>query len=82
MPLQGKFYTSAELQKILNVSKQRVSNIASDRNWTTLVPGLYCAEDVEAYLHLRNIDPQRLSVRTYYEPEGATFLERAEQLPE
>jgi hypothetical protein len=53
MPIEGKFYTSKELQEILNVSRQRISNLAKDNDWVVLVPGLYRAEDVENYLAKR-----------------------------
>jgi hypothetical protein len=67
MPIEGKFYTSSELQKLLRVSKQRISNLSKLQNWTTLVPGLYCAEDVEDYLIIRDIDSYGLFTRTYSE---------------
>jgi hypothetical protein len=70
MPIQGKFYTSRDLQEILGVSRQRVYNLAKDNDWLALSPGLYCAEEVEDYLLYRDIDPMGFIIRTYYEPEG------------
>ncbi len=75
MPIEGKFYTSQELQEILGVKKQRISNIANLQSWTALQPGLYCAENVEAYLVGRNIDPKYLPIRTHSHPDGATWAE-------
>ena len=59
MPIEGRFYTSAELQKLLGVKKQRISNLAREQNWYSPIPGLYAsgpADDgstVDAYLHAR-----------------------------
>lgn len=72
MPIEGRFYTSQELQEILKVKKQRISNIANLQSWTALQPGLYCAESVEAYLKGRNIDPKYLPIRTRDHPDGVT----------
>jgi hypothetical protein len=69
MPIEGKFYTSKELQSLLDVSKQRISNLAKRQSWTVLVPGLYCAEGVEDYLMWRGIDPASLPIRTQYSEE-------------
>jgi len=33
MPFAGRFYTSEELQKLLGVTKQRISNLAKEQNW-------------------------------------------------
>jgi hypothetical protein len=77
MPIEGKFYSSKELQKILNVGKQRISHIAKDNGWLILVSGsaLYCAEQVEDFLMGRGIDPDTLSVRDYEHPDGATWAD-------
>lgn len=77
MPIQGKFYTSKELQALLGVSRQRIRNLASEdgQDFLALNPGLYCAEDVEDYLMARGIDPLKLPVRTYDHPDGATLTE-------
>ena len=80
MPIEGKFYTPAELQTLLGVTKQRISNIAATHNWWAVIPGLYAAEDVEQYLaHYRNISPDGLAVLFYHNPDGETPAElRAE----
>lgn len=80
MPISGKFYQHQELQSILNVSKQRVSNIAADHNWEGPQPGLYYAESVEPYLmHYRNITPESLTVISWDNPDGKSPAEyRAE----
>jgi hypothetical protein len=60
MPISGIFWTSEELQKLLSVSKQRISNLAQTYKWESPAPGLYrggVAEDsatVDAYLFARN----------------------------
>lgn len=59
MPIAGTFWTSEELQKLLGVSKQRVTNLARTYRWESPSPGLYrggVAEDstsVDAYLFAR-----------------------------
>lgn len=59
MPFQGRFYTSEELQRLLRVTKQRISNLAHTYGWESPSPGLYrggVAEDtatVDAYLFAR-----------------------------
>lgn len=77
MPISGKFYTSKELQELLNVKKQRISNLARDRDWNGPLPGVYWAEEVEPYLeYYRNIDPLTLPVKSFDFPAGATWQER------
>lgn len=54
MPIKGTFYTSGELQKILGVTKQRVSDLARLQEWQTHNVGvLYHADDVASYLWAR-----------------------------
>ena len=67
MPIDGKLYQAAELQKLLKVKKQRISNLARDQNWEGPQPGLYWAECVEPYLMGRNIDPLKLPIQTFYD---------------
>lgn len=62
MPIRGTFYNSEELQKLLGVSRQRISNLAKAQNWEGPQKGLYYAQSVEPYLMGRNIDPIRLKV--------------------
>lgn len=62
MPIQGRFYSSEELQKLLGVSRQRVSNLAKAQNWNGPQKGLYYAQSVEWYLMGRGIDPLTLKV--------------------
>ncbi len=50
MPIEGRFYESEELQLLLDVTKQAISNIAYRQGWKTLKRGLFCAESVEPYL--------------------------------
>lgn len=73
--IQGKLYTSQELQKYLDVSKQRISNIAARQGWKSPHPGLYWAQDVEPYLMGRNIDPIRLPVVSWEAPEGESDID-------
>ena len=48
------FYTSKELQELLHISKQRVSDLAQSHGWETHRVGvLYNAEDVSNYLWSR-----------------------------
>ncbi len=77
MPILGKFYTSEELQKLLGVTKQRISNLA--KNWESPHPGLYYAQSVEPYLMGRNIDPIRLPARSWEAPEGESDLDFLQQ---
>lgn len=70
MPIRGTFYTSEELQKLLGVSKQRISNLAKSQNWQGPQKGLYCARSVEWYLMGRGIDPLTLKVQYWESPEG------------
>lgn len=74
MPIEGKFYDSGELQKLLGITRQAISQLAIRQNWTTL-DARYCAEDVEDYLRSKNIRPKTLPVRTYANPDGATWAE-------
>lgn len=53
MPISGTFYTQKEIQKLLNVSKQRVSDLARKHGWGSPLPGLYRADDVAEYLWSR-----------------------------
>lgn len=59
MPITGTFYTSEEIQQLLGVSRQRVSDLARTYQWEKPYPGLYLAgpaEDsttVSAYLFAR-----------------------------
>ncbi len=80
MPIQGKFYSSNELQvpEVLGVTKARINQVAIENDWITLVPGsaLYCAEQVEDYLLGRGIDPSNLPILDYDYPDGATLTER------
>ncbi len=76
MPIEGKFYQHQELQELLDVSKQRISNLAVQQNWDGPQPGLFWADDVEPYLHSRGIDPAKLPVKSYDFPDGATWAER------
>ena len=64
MPIQGKFYSSKELQEILGVTRQRVHKISQYYEWQRLTYGLYWAEDVEPYLIRRGINPLLLSLKT------------------
>lgn len=75
MPIEGKFYEGEELQLLLGVTKQAISNIAHRQGWKAIKRGLFCAESVEAYLVGRNIDPKYLSIRTHSHPAGATWAE-------
>lgn len=60
MPITGTFWSSKELQKLLGVSKQRVSDLARQLCWDSPISGLYrggVAEDtttVDAYIFARN----------------------------
>ena len=76
MPIEGRLYSAQELQEILGVSKQRVSNLASQQGWQGPVSGLYWADAVEWYLMGRGIDPISLPVYSSDFPEGATIAER------
>jgi hypothetical protein len=80
MPLEGRFYTSQDLQEILGVSKQRVANIAAYYEWVqpVLNVGIYFAEEVESYLVGRNIDPATLPIVDFEYPDGATPAQRSE----
>ncbi len=78
MPIEGKLYPSDELQCLIGVKKQRISNIAKDRNWLVLIPGKYFAEDVEPFLMGRGIDPAKLKTKSYCFPDGATAAEELE----
>lgn len=69
MPIRGTFYTSEELQKLLGVTKQRISNLSREQNWESPHPGLYYAQSVEPYLMGRDIDPIRLPVVSWESPE-------------
>ncbi len=70
MPFQGRFYTSEELQKLLGVTKQRISNLSATQNWESPHPGIYYAQSVESYLMGRNIDPIRLLVQSWEALDG------------
>jgi len=70
MPFQGLFYTSKEIQKLLGVTKQRISNLSSEQNWESPHSGIYYAQSVEPYLMGRKIDPIKLAVRSWETPEG------------
>ena len=60
MPIEGKFWTSQELQNLLGVSKQRIAGIARDHGWHSPRPGLYAggvwedSQTVDAYLSARH----------------------------
>lgn len=77
MPIQGKFYTAEELQTLLGVSKQRVSNLADEQGWNDSAPrpGLYYAQSVEPYLMRRDCDPIRLPVISWDWPEGISWAD-------
>lgn len=75
MPISGRFYPSEELQKLLGVTKQRISNLANEQNWAEARPGLYYAQSIEPYLMGRGIDPITLSVVSWEWPEGITWAE-------
>lgn len=70
MPIRGTFYTSEELQNLLGVTKQRISNLANAQFWASPHPGIYYAQSVEPYLMGRNIDPMRLPVVSWEAPKG------------
>lgn len=70
MPIEGKFYESEELQLLLGVTKQRISNLFGV---SVLRPGLYAAEAIEPYLINKNIRPETLPVRTFDHPAGVAF---------
>lgn len=53
MPISGTFYTSQELQVLLDVSRQRVSQLATQQGWYSPTPGLYDGADVGPYLTKR-----------------------------
>ncbi len=72
MPIEGKFYESEELQLLLDVKKQRITNLFGE---SAIKPGLYPAEIVEPYLLNHNIRPASLPVRTHDHPDGATWAE-------
>lgn len=72
MPIEGKFYGSEELQLLLGVKKQRISNLFGA---SVLRPGLYPAEIVEPHLLNKNINPASLPVRTHDHPAGATWAQ-------
>jgi hypothetical protein len=78
MPISGKFYTSEELQTLLGVTKQRVSNLARQQNWAEARPGLYYSQPVESYLLGRAIDPVKLAVTSWDYPEGITPAQEQE----
>jgi hypothetical protein len=75
MPISGRFYTSEELQTLLGVTKQRISNLSREQNWAEVRPGLYYSQSVEPYLMGRAIDPIKLSVISWDYPEGITLTE-------
>lgn len=75
MPIIGKFYTSEELQKLLGVTKQRISNLAGAQSWASPHPGIYYAQSVEPYLMGRGIDPITLPAISWEWPEGITWAE-------
>lgn len=77
MPFQGRFYTSEELQKLLGVTKQRISNLSNEQNWESPHPGIYYAQSVEPYLMGRNIDPIRLLVVSWEVPEDEHLFPQA-----
>lgn len=64
MPIFGKLYTSQELQQLLGVNRQRISNIATARGWTGPRPGLYWPEQVELWLRYKGYDPSSLDIIT------------------
>lgn len=70
MAIRGKFYTSKELQKLLGVSKQRISNLSNEQNWESPHPGIYYAQSVESYLMGRGVDLQRLKVVEWESTNG------------
>lgn len=72
MSIEGKFYTSQELQEILGVTKQRIANLFGE---SAIKPGLYPAEVVEPHLRNKGIRPETLPVRTHANPDGATWAE-------
>lgn len=58
--IDNQYYTTREIQAILgNVSRQRIFWLAKRHNWQSPHPGLYNADQVDAYLRGRNIEPQR-----------------------
>lgn len=75
MPIEGRFYSNKELQEILGLSKQRISDIARQQSWLAIQPGLYCSEDVEDYLEYRDVDLDTLPIRSYQFPDGAALTE-------
>lgn len=72
MPIEGKFYESEELQLLLGVKKQRITNLFGK---SAIKPGWYPAEIVEPHLLNKNIRPADLSIRTHDHPEGMTWAE-------
>ncbi len=54
MPISGTFWTAKELAEMLNISKQRVFNLAKRYNWGSPSPGIYYSELVEHYLSARS----------------------------
>ena len=53
MPISGRFWTSKEIQELLEISKQRVSDLAREHVWGSPYPGLYYADQVDEYLWSR-----------------------------
>ena len=53
MPISGRFYISKEIQGILEISKQRVSDLAREHGWRSPHPGWYYADGVEEYIWSR-----------------------------
>ena len=75
MPIQGKFYTTKELQtlwKQINgrgCTRQYIQQEAAYRGWPPILPGLYCAEPIERdFLALHGIDLTKLEVKSYKNP--------------
>jgi len=66
MPFKGKFYSSKELQVILDVTRARISQIARYFHWrNTGRRGVYFAQDVEPFLRRRGIDVDALPILEY-----------------
>lgn len=76
MPIEGKFYSLAELVPLLERTKQQISHKFAG---CALHPGLYPAEIVEPHLLNKNISPVLLPIRTHSHPDGATWAQLEEE---
>lgn len=84
VPIEGKFYSTRELQELRGVGRAAISRLAKRQGWTAIISrsGVWCAEDVEPYLMSEGIDTDALPIRDYDYPDGATWQKRSEECDE